>query len=74
VNTNRPDPLNDAYWLSIKRAYEKAKDPEVPLYTVPEWVEAATFFGTRLGKSENDVVRDCINYSIFVESCGTEYE
>lgn len=71
---NRPDPLTDAYWLTVKKAYTKAKDPKVPLHTVPEWIDAAAFFGARLGKTDDDVLRDCINYSIFVESGGTEHE
>ena len=64
---HQPDPLNDIYWLSIKKAYEAAKDPDVPLDRVPEFVDAASFFGVRLGKTEDDVMRDCIDYSIFEE-------
>lgn len=70
----KPDPLNDIYWLSIKKAYEKAKDPEVPMDLVPEFIDAAAFFGVRLGKTEEDVMTDCINFSIFMESGGVEHE
>lgn len=69
-----PDPLKDIYWMSVRKAYEAAKDPEVPIELVPEYVDAAAFFGTRLDKSEDDVMADCINYSIFIESGGTEHE
>lgn len=74
MRRHKPDPLNDIYWLSVKRAYEKAKDPEVPMDLVPEFIDAAAFLGVRMGKAWDDVMRDCINYSIFVTSGGAEHE
>lgn len=71
---HKPDPLNDIYWLSIKKAYEKAKDPDVPMELVPEFIDAAEFFGRRMDKTWDDVMRDCINFSIFMESGGAEHE
>ena len=66
----RTDPLSDAYWLSIRRAYEAARDPRVPLRAIPDYVEAAAFFGLRLGKSDDVVLDDCIAYSMFEQSRG----
>jgi hypothetical protein len=61
---SKPDPLLDIYQLSIAKAYAAARDPEIPLDLVPEYVEAAAFFGERLGKTWDDVMVDCINHSI----------
>lgn len=64
IGPGEPDPLRDIYRVSIIKAYNAARDPEVPLELVPEFVDAAAFFGERLGKTWDDVLNDCIDHSI----------
>lgn len=69
-----PDPLRDIYRLSLKKAYEAASDVEIPMDLIPEYIDAAAFFGVRLGKTWDDVMTDAINYSISIMSGGRHIE
>jgi hypothetical protein len=60
----KPDPLRDIYRVSIVKAFNAARDPEIPMELVPEFVDAAAFFGEQLGKTWDDVMNDCIDHSI----------
>jgi hypothetical protein len=62
--SGKPDPLRDIYRVSIIRAFDAARDPEIPMELVPDFVDAAAFFGERLGKTWEDVMNDCIDHSI----------
>ncbi|MGJ9412375.1 hypothetical protein ACHAAC_06660 [Aeromicrobium sp. CF4.19] len=70
----KPDPLKDIYQLSIAKAHDAALDVEVPIELVPEYVDAAAYFGVRLGKTWDDVMTDCINYSITEMQRSGEHE
>lgn len=67
---HKPDPVRDGYQLCLSKAYEAACDIEIPMERIPGYIDAAWFFGLRLGKTWDDVMVDAINFSIWTMTGG----